>query len=200
MSYSRNLLTKIIGVFTLVSASSTMATNFEITPYIGKMYSSDLTNTLTDEDISVDSATHFGLGFAWQDTPNGQGQILVNYASHDFSADEGSSSQSIDVLYAHFNGIAQFRQRNYVTTVSIGLGGARFSSDGGNEIAPSFTAAIGTRYELSDVASIVTELRGYASLMQDGDTLFCKEDSCAPQYNDTTWIDTSISVGFSYKF
>jgi hypothetical protein len=200
MSYSNNILTTVIGICALTLSTSSIATQLEITPYVGKMYSDDLTNSITDEDISVDSATHFGLGFAWQDTPNGQGQILVNYASHDFKVDNDGPSQSIDVLYAHFNGIAQFRQQHYVTTVSIGLGGARFSSDGGNEIAPSFTAAFGTRYEISKVASIVTEIRGYASLMDDGDTLFCTDDTCAPQYNDTLWIDTSISVGFAYKF
>jgi len=200
MSYSRNLLTTFFGVFALIAASSSTATEFEITPYLGKMYASDLTNTVTNQDISVDSATHFGLGFAWQDTPNGQGQILLNYVSHDFVVDEDSNSQSIDTLYAHFNGIAQFRQQHYVTTVSVGFGLARFSSDGGNEVAPSFSAAIGTRYEISNVASIVTELRGYASLMKDGDTLFCNSEVCAPQYNDTLWVDTSISVGFAYKF
>lgn len=200
MSYSHDILAKVIGIVAITTASSSMAEQLEITPYIGKMFSSDITNTLTEQDISVDSATHLGLGVAWQDTPNGQGQILINYAKHNFKVDDESAKQSLKVLYAHFNGIAQFRQRDYVTTVSIGFGGARFSSDGGSEISPSFSLSLGTRYELSPVSSIVTELRGYASLMQDGDSLFCRDDICAPQYNDTLWIDTSISIGFAYKY
>jgi len=201
MSRSKSLLTKL--AFTLVlalPASLSLATEFEITPYIGVMSSSDLTVPDTNTSISMDSAAHFGIGVAWQESPNGQGQILLNYVSQDFEyGDEGQTS-SLDVVYAHFNGIAQFRQRHYVTTVSIGLGAAYFNGDGGSEIAPSFTAAIGTRYEISDVASIVTELRGYASLMQDGDTLFCQNSLCSAEYDDTVWINTSISIGFSYKF
>ncbi|WP_077341263.1 hypothetical protein [Pseudocolwellia agarivorans] len=199
MSHSSNMLPMMIGVLALVSAPI-MATQFEVTPYIGIMSSSDLTVPETNASISVDTATHFGIAVAWQESPNGQGQVLVNYASHDFVLGDDNQTSSVDVVYAHFNGIALFKQQSYITTVSIGLGAARFSGDGGSEIAPSFTAAIGTRYEISKEAAIVTELRAYASLMQDGDTLFCQTDICAAEYNDTTWIDTSISVGFSYKF
>lgn len=199
MSHSSNMLPMMIGVLALVS-TPIMATQFEVTPYIGIMSSSDLTVPETNTSISVDTATHFGIAVAWQESPNGQGQVLVNYASHDFVLGDDNQTSSVDVVYAHFNGIALFKQQSYITTVSIGLGAARFSGDGGSEIAPSFTAAIGTRYEISKEAAIVTELRAYASLMQDGDTLFCQTDICAAEYNDTTWIDTSISVGFSYKF
>ncbi|XPF96088.1 hypothetical protein ACM9HF_08790 [Colwellia sp. RE-S-Sl-9] len=199
MSNSSNILPKSIGILALLT-TSTMATQFEVTPYVGSMSSSDLTVPNTSTSISVDSATHFGVGVAWQESPNGQGQILVNYASHDFKFGEDNQTSSVDVLYAHFSGVALFRQKGYITTVSVGLGAARFSGDGGSEISPSFTAAIGTRYEISKEAAIVTELRGYASLMQDGETLFCKTDICAAEYDDTPWIDTSVSIGFSYKF
>lgn len=200
MSYSNNITAKLFGFITLIVSSSAFATHLEVTPYLGIMSSSDLTNSLTDKDISVDSDAHLGISVAWQDTANGQGQVLLNYASHDFKVDKESKSQSIDVLYLHFNGVAQFRQPDYVTTFSIGLGGARFSGDGGNEISPSFSTSLGTRYELSPVSAIVTELRAYASLMQDGETLFCKDDACAPQFNDTIWVQTSISIGYSYRF
>lgn len=200
MSSSNNIVAKIFSLVTLFASSSSIASQLEVTPYIGKMFGSDITNSITDDDISVDSDTHFGISVAWQDTPNGQGQVLLNYASHDFKVDEESRTQSIDILYLHFNGIAQFRQRDYVTTFSIGLGGARFSGDGGSEISPSFSTSLGTRYELSPVSSIVTELRAYASLMKNGDTLFCNDDACAPQFNDTLWIQTSISIGYAYKF
>lgn len=199
MSHSSNVLSKIVGLLVLTT-TSTMATEYEVTPYLGVISSSDLTVPTTGAGLPVDSATNFGIGVAWQESPNGQGQVLINYASHDFKYGDENQESSFDVLYAHFNGIAQFRQKQYITTVSVGLGAARFSGDGGSEISPSFTAAIGTRYELSDVAAIVTELRGYASLMQDGDTLFCQNDICAAEYDDTVWIDTSISIGFSYKF
>ena len=199
MSHFNNIMPKVISILALAT-TPTMANQLEVTPYVGKMSSSDLTVPNTSTSISMDSATHFGVGVAWQESPNGQGQVLLNYSSHDFQVDSDSPKSSLDVLYAHFNGIAQFRQREYITTLSLGLGAARFSSDGGSEISPSFTAAIGTRYELSNVSAIVTELRGYASLMQDGDTLFCQADICATEFDDTVWIDTSISIGFSYKF
>ena len=200
MSYSTNILAKAIGLFTTIVSVSSVGTQLEVTPYLGKMYGSDLTNSVTDKNISVGSSNHYGVSASWQDTPNGQGQVLLNYTKHDFKANDESKSQSVDVLYIHFNGVAHYRQPQYVTTFSIGLGGARFSSDGGSEISPSFTSALGTRYELSPMSAIVTELRVYASLMQDGDTLFCRDEACLPQYNDALWVQTSISIGYAHKF
>jgi hypothetical protein len=200
MSHSNNILLKTISVLALTTSISTMATEYEITPYLGITSPSDLTIPNSSTNVPVDNSTNYGIGFAWQESPNGQGQILINYASHEFKYSDENLESSFEVLYAHFNGIAQFKQRQYITTISVGLGAARFSGDGGSEVSPSLTAAIGTRYELSDVASIVTEIRGYASLMQDGNTLFCQNEICAAEYDDTVWIDTSISIGFSYRF
>lgn len=199
MLHSKNILPKIFGAFALISTSS-LATEYEVTPYIGIVLPSNLTGTDTSTSVDVDNATSFGLGVSWLESPNGQGQVLISHASHDYEYGEENLTSSFDVLYAHFNGVALFRQKNYITTVSVGLGAARFSGDGGSEISPSFTAAIGTRYELSNAASIVTEIRSYASLMQDGDTLFCQNEVCSAEYDDTVWIDTAITVGFAYKF
>jgi len=199
MSKLGSILSKLVGVLILITPPA-FATEVEITPFIGKMNGSDLTIPDSSTSISVDSATHFGIGIAWQESPNGQGQILINYASHEFQTGDENPTRSVDIIYAHFNGIALFEQRNYLTTVSVGLGAARFSSDGGSEISPSFTAAIGTQYKISNESSIVTELRGYASLMKDGDTLFCQNEVCAAEYDDSPWISTSIAIGYSYKF
>lgn len=199
MSHSNSILLTAVGALTLITTAS-LATEYEVTPYVGFVSPSDLTIPEASTTVPVDSGTRYGVGVSWQESPNGQGQVLLSYASHDFEAGEDNLTSSFDVLYAHFNGIALFRQKSYITTVSVGLGAARFSGDGGSEVSPSFSAAIGTRYELSDAAAIVTEIRGYASLMQDGDTLFCQNELCSAEYDDTVWIDTSISVGFAYKF
>ena len=78
-------------------------TKFEITPFVGYMASSDLQEYDNGADISVDAGTNFGVGFAWQDTPKGQGQILINYVSHDFTGAENTQDGSVDIIYTHFN-------------------------------------------------------------------------------------------------
>ncbi|WP_440876461.1 hypothetical protein [Thalassotalea sp. PLHSN55] len=172
----------------------------EITPYVGQMFSSDLRDGTSDTDLAVDSATSIGLGIAWQDTPRGQGQVLINYVSHDFENLAGDQEHSLDIIYAHFNGIAQFKQQNYVTTFSIGLGGAYMDSDLADDIYPSATIAIGTRYEFSNNMALVTELRTYATLVDEDEQLFCANDSCAAQFDEALWYDTSISIGIAYRF
>ncbi len=194
----------IVGVITfgllILTSHSTWSADLEITPYVGQTFAADLSGIDGESQISIDSATNIGLSFAWQDTPNGQGQVLINAVSHDFSNDLNDQDYSLDVIYAHFSGIAQFRQRHYVTTVSIGLGGSYFDADGGEELYPSLTAAMGTRYEFSQNLSLVTEIRGYASIIDENDDLFCKDDICSAQFDDTLWIETSVSVGVAYKF
>ncbi|GHE81605.1 outer membrane beta-barrel protein [Thalassotalea profundi] len=177
-----------------------LATDFEITPFVGQMKSSDLVMTSVDSDISLSTGTNIGLGIAWQDTPNGQGQILINFVNHDFTGSVNQEKQSLDILYTHFNGIAQFRQQNYLTTLSLGLGGAYFQSDHDEELYASATIAVGTQYKINDNFSFVTELRGYATLVDKEDALFCQAEQCHAQFEDSVFMEANISIGIAYKF
>lgn len=183
----------------LLSAKS-FATDFEITPFVGQMTSSDLVMNTGDDAISLSTGTNVGLGIAWQDTPNGQGQVLINFVSHDFTGSIDEEKQSLDIVYAHFNGIAQFRQHNYLTTLSLGLGGAYFQSDYDEELYASATIAIGTQYKINENFSFVTELRGYATLVDKEDALFCQGGACQAQFEDSIFMEANISVGIAYKF
>jgi hypothetical protein len=190
----------VISNVALLLSSSAHADDIEITPYIGQAFSADLVNPLNATDVTVDDSAHYGLAIAWQDSPNGQGQILINTASHDFISSSDLQEHSFDVTYAHFSGVAQFRQRNYVTTVSFGLGGAYFQTDNKDEIYPSLTIAFGTRYELSKNFAIVTELRGYASYIEEDNQLFCQGTTCHALLAESMWLEGNISVGFAFKF
>ncbi len=202
MSIIKHTIAYIFSALILILSLPSSAKDIEITVFAGQMYSSDLVEADNETELSVDNGNNFGLAFAWQDTPNGQGQILLNFVSHDFSSasEAGNIEQSIDIIYAHFNGIAQFRQQGYVTTISLGLGGAYFDTDGGEELYPSITASLGTRYEFSESLALVTEIRGYGSLIDENDNLFCKDDICTANFDDSLWLETSISVGIAYKF
>jgi hypothetical protein len=60
--------------------------------------------------------------------------------------------------------------------------------------------AFGTRYELSKNVALVTELRGYASYIEEDNQLFCQESICHALLEDGLWLDGSISVGLAIKF
>ena len=183
----------------ILCSSSTIAGEFEFTPMFGQMFSSDVQGVTSDDSLSVDNAAHIGLGIAWQESPNGQGQILINRVSHEFTSDFDGFEYDIDITYAHFNGVALFKQQNYITTFSIGLGGALIEGNT-EELYLSATAAIGTRYEISDNFAIVTELRGYATLVDDEDDLFCEDDVCVAHFEDSMFLESAISVGIAVKF
>lgn len=173
--------------------------SIEITPYFGQMFANDFIDE-NDDELSVDSSDSIGLGIAWKDGPNGLGQILITSTKHDFDNNFGSKSE-MDVIYAHFNGVAQFRHQNYVTLVSIGVGGAYYDVDGGHDdVFPSLTAALGTKYQIDENFAIVTELRGYATLTDEDSDLFCQGESCLGEFDNALWFETSISLGVSYSF
>lgn len=182
------------------SANAASKSTFEVTPYIGYMAASDLQSPDGTSTLKVDSASHFGIGIAWQDSPKGQGQVLVNAVSHNFEGVEANSKHSLDIIYAHFNGVAQFRQNAYVTTFSLGVGGAYFDSQQSTTMAPSATAAIGTRYEFSNSFALVTEVRAYASLVDEDDELFCENDACAAQFDGSIFMEGALSFGIAYRF
>jgi hypothetical protein len=176
------------------------ARDIEITPFIGQMFSADLINSQNGTDLVVTDDKNYGLAIAWQDSPNGQGQILLNTVSHDFISSSDQQEHSFDITYLHFSGVTQLKQQNYVTTISLGIGATYFETDSKDEIYPSLTMAFGTRYKLSKNVALVTELRGYASYIEEDNQLFCQESICHALLEDGLWLDGSISVGLAIKF
>ncbi|REL30355.1 hypothetical protein [Thalassotalea euphylliae] len=200
-SFTARLMCLLLACFSL-SANAQRAGDVngnEITPYVGYMFGSDI-GAADGSDIAMSDDAHLGIAFSWQDSPNGQGQVLINYVKHDFDSQIDGTTEDLTLLYAHFSGVAQFRQQNYVTTFSLGLGGTFMDSDYESGLYPSATIAIGTRYEFSPTLAFVTEIRTYATLTDDDDDFFCEQSICAAEFDDTLYIDTSISVGLAFVF
>lgn len=193
--YSLTLL-----IASLAFSANINATKYEFTPYIGYTYSDNLDGDISGKQLSTSNDTNMGFSFAWQDGPNGQGMVLLNKVSHHYNSDLDNQTHSFDVVYAHFNGVAMFRQNEYITTFSIGAGGAYFNTNTGSKMFPSLTAAIGTRYEISDKLAFVTELRSYASLTNKANDLFCQSSVCSAKFSSTAWLETSFSAGITYKW
>lgn len=193
---------KISSLLTLIiSVNLTSFANAEeITLFGGKAYASNLSG-LEAQNITVESSGIAGFAYAWNNGPRGQGQIIISRTSHDFIGNNNLLT-SFDVTHAHFNGVAHFRQRHYLTTVSLGLGGSQFKvEDYGDDIRPSITAALGTRYQLSEQLSIVTELRAYMVFVDNESAVFCSSnDNCLANFDDTFWNNTSLTLGLAYRF
>lgn len=193
----------------LFSAGETSAQTLEITPYIDYIISDDLIIEDTEQEVSVDDVASVGLAIAWTESQLGQGQISISYGSYDYETNDAQTGDLVtgefDLIYAHFSGVAHYRQPNYTTTVSIGLGGTYFSADGGDSsVYPSVTGALGTRYDLSQQLSLVTELRAYGTFAEDDSTVFCQSgvegSSCFAQFDGSFWVDAGIRVGIAYRF
>ena len=193
-------ITIITVLMVLLYSYTAQANTYEITPYLGYSVSDNIDSAATNTSLSISNDTNYGIGFAWQNGINGQGQVLVNYVSHDYKSDLDNKNHSLNITYAHFNGIAMFRQENYITTLSLGLGGGYFDTDADNKLYPSLTIALGTRYEINNNWAFITELRSYATLTDKKDNLFCSQDICSAQFSDALWIESNLSVGLSYKF
>lgn len=191
--------TKKLLLASLISLCCFSSFAVEVTPYLGNVFASDFVDA-SSEELAVEKGNSVGLGIAWKDGPHGLGQVLIMSTSHEFDTNTGTTG-NMDVIYAHFNGIAQFKQSNYTTTVSIGLGGAYYDVENGkDDIFPSFTAALGTKYQLSQQFAFVTELRSYVTLTDEDNELFCQADNCLAEFEDSLWIETAISVGVTYSF
>ena len=197
---SAPLLLPFIYSYLLIFTQLSAATEFEIMPIVGYTFSPKLDSGNSATTLATTDEPNFGLAFSWQDTPSGQGQILVNYISRDFTDKISQSTHSFDTVYAHFNGVALFKEKGYTTTVGLGLGATYFDSDFDEVIYPSLTASVGTRYEFSDNLAFITELRVYATLIKDDETLFCENDNCLAHFDGALWFDSQISIGLAYSF
>jgi len=179
---------------------SVQAGDLEITSMVGYNYSPKLTSDDNTVGLATTSEPNVALAFSWKDSTAGQGQILVNYIARDFTDNIDQSTHSFDTLYTHFNGVAFFKEKNYITTVGMGIGATYFKSDFDSAIYPSITVAFGTRYEFSDNLAFITELRAYATLTKDNDTIFCHDDICLAHFDDAIWLDTQVSIGLAFSF
>lgn len=176
------------------------AVEFEVTSMLGYNFSPELNNSSRNDSLSTTDEPDFSFGFAWQDSPKGQGQILINYISRDFIDEGNQLEHSFDTIYAHFSGISLIKERDYITTVAVGIGAAYFDSAYDSVIYPSLTAAIGTRYEFSDNLAFITEVRAYATLTDEDDSIFCQGDICSAHFDGAVWFDTQVSLGLAYRF
>eukprot|EP00487_Bulimina_marginata_P002865 TRINITY_DN1660_c0_g1_i2.p1 TRINITY_DN1660_c0_g1~~TRINITY_DN1660_c0_g1_i2.p1 ORF type:complete len:118 (-),score=10.96 TRINITY_DN1660_c0_g1_i2:179-532(-) len=90
----------------IINSVHAQANDFEITSLLGYNFSPKLTSV--DKAISIPTTDdpNFAFAFSWKDSATGQGQILVNYISRDFTDNIDQSKHSFDTLYAHFNGLA----------------------------------------------------------------------------------------------
>lgn len=194
-------------LFPLMISSSNLAhsTEFEITPMLGYTYSPDLVNAERSGDTSVSNNANFSLALAWQETSTqrkpsqGQGQVLINYVNRDFT-DSTGTSHDFDTLYTHFSGVTFIEEPSYITTFGVGVGAAHFNSDYDNATYFSLTTAIGTRHNISNNLSFITEVRAYATLVDEDEQLFCQSGTCFAYFNGSFWLDTNISLGVAYSF
>ena len=194
-----NRLTPLTMLCTFLLSHAAIAKPLELSVMFGQIYGPDLV-TNDNSDINTDSGNNIAVGIAWQENVNGQGQILLNRVSHNFISNN-QANHELDITYVHFNGIALYRQQNYVTTLSLGLGGAYFDAkQGSEEVYPSASVAFGTRYEFSQKMALITELRAYATLVDEDDAMFCQQGICSANFSDSLWIDSSISLGIAIKF
>jgi hypothetical protein len=192
-------LTRLAIFCTFLLSHAAIAKPLELSVMFGQVYGPDLVSS-DNNDINIDSNNNIAIGIAWQENINGQGQILLNHVSHDFIG-ENQANNELDITYAHFNGIALYRQQNYVTTLSLGLGAAYFDAEQGTkEVYPSASVAIGTRYEFSQQMALLTELRAYATLVDEDDAMFCQQNICNANFSNSLWVDSSIVLGVAIKF
>lgn len=184
-----------------LSSTNVMAEQFkhEITPWFGHTFSDDIVSE-DGASLGLTDDTHFAVSYAWQDTPNGQGMIMLYRTSHDFDKQNNMGKGQLDVTYLHFNGVAMFKDENYTTTLSIGAGGAFMEADEGSKVFPSLTVALGTRHEFQSNLALQTELRAFASLTDKSNDLFCQSDVCSAKFDSKVWTDTSFSIGLTYRF
>lgn len=193
-------LSVLFAFSSLIFTQFSSATEFEIMPILGYTFSPKLDNETSTATLATTDEQNYGLAFSWQDSPTGQGQVLVNYISRDFSDQINQSTSSFDTTYTHFNGVAFFNERGYTTTVGLGFGATYFNSDFDEAIYPSLTTSIGSRYEFSDNLVFITELRAYATLVKDDDTLFCDNDNCSARFDGALWFDSQVSIALAYRF
>lgn len=185
----------------LIMSSTALAADLEITSLIGYTFSPKLNNSDNTASLPSTDEPNIALGLSWKDSNAGQGQVLINYISRDFTDNTDQSIHSFDTVYAHFNGVGFFKERNYITTVGMGIGMTYFKSDYDSVFYPSINVSVGTRYEFSKNLALITELRAYATLTKDDDTLFCQNEStCVAHFDSSIWIDSQISIGIAYRF
>lgn len=202
------LLTVVASSFALLTQTA-LAEVF-VAPFGGYSFgASEFNNTensLTEQGkLKIAETEHYGFMAGVTTIEPGNIYFLYSHQSSDLRSGGNFSSNpitDIDVDYFHVGGSLFFPNGNLkpYTTASIGLTQMRPSDNYTNESRFSMGFGVGLEYQITEVFSLFSEARGYATFFSNESRLFCDSDQCVLDIHADIMWQGQVNAGIKLIF
>ncbi len=164
------LMLMLPGAALLAADRSGQAMNF--TPLLGFRDGGQLAVTTVDERRNLDGSAVVGLLASVEFEPGQHYEFLYSRQETTLAG----LQQGVSLEYVQIGGRLDFRGREWVPYLSGGFGVTRIHArgdEGGSELRPGASVAVGVEWRLTDRLALRTEGRGYLSLTDGSRGLMC---------------------------
>lgn len=201
----------IIALCLLLPAAA-HAQKVELTPFFGYRVGGDFVNEYGDAftfnvDTEVDDGPSYGLSLGFEVARNLQLELFWSHQEseliEDSLFDEDFTFFDLDVDYYHIGILYQWTPGQVHPFVVFSIGATRFAPGppgGGDESRFSVSLGGGFKLMFSDHVGIRFEGRGFSTLVDDDDEVFCQGTFCRGRYEDEYLVQGEFRTGLVFAF
>ncbi len=168
-----------------VTSAQETQPRFEITPWAAWRGGGEFSDTESNARIELRESRAFGLTLNGAVAANTQWEVF--YARQSTEADplgtlQGTGPFDIDIDYLHLGGTYLFEGNKVIPFIAATLGAARLDPRPGGFGSKTFASGSlggGWKFNLARNVGIRAEVRGYATLIDSNNRLFCESDGGA---------------------
>ena len=174
-----------------------------VTGYLGSRMNIDTENGYTNKEVDVSSELTQAIALGWSYAKNSEGELLFSSSKQNFSS-EGDFDLDVYVQYLHFGGRIFFKNSTpFSSSIGLGMGATYFNPSNDeydDDFAFSTSISGGLRYQLNEQFALRSDLRLYATLLDDDNKLFCSNSGCLLNVSDNMYVEAELLAGIEYKF
>lgn len=179
---------------------------FAITPMLGWRAGGRLDNPEGDDRRNIDGARAFAIALNLNQARGRHYELLYSRQRSRFAAGDGRPLD-LDIEYLHVGGMLTWPQHRLESFVTGSLGATRLDPRGpaGSRARPSMSLGAGLRIPLNRHLSLRLETRGYLTLTEGNEEIFClsappEVAGCAARYSGNSLLQFEALAGISMAF
>lgn len=193
----------IVAVFIALPCSA-MERRVSINPFFGGRVGGTFKDGTTNETLSVEEATAWGLTIDVDYDPGRTLQMLFSRQRTAFDLPSDVEDElKLDIDYYHFGGTYSWGEDDtYLPYVVASVGVTYFQpihSDFSNEMRFSMAIGLGLKYFLTPNIGIVLEGRGYGTFMGGSTAIFCS-GGCTIKIDQELYTQIEGRTGLMIRF
>jgi opacity protein-like surface antigen len=194
----------LLAAILLVSTTTALAQNYEITPLLGWRTSSSLEDVDTGETIDIKETSSFGIILSMKQKRDTNYDFLFSRQDTELqSSASAGAPTAVRFDYYHLGGTVYYDHDSLQPFISGGLGATHVSPANKNfssETKFSLSIGGGLKFPLSQNIGLRLEARGYGTVVDGEGGILCANGACIAKFTGSLFMQFEAIAGLSFAF